>query len=237
MKIKNYPNQKNLIKALAQGLLSQQKKDGSFKTYFACDQDTGVDYYPGEAMFGLLEAYEFEKNKKYLESVKKAFAFYRRYWRKNKSAAFVPRHTQVYFKLYGYTQNKKLPAFVFEMNDWLIKNHQITKHKYKDLVGAFGKKRPDSLTSLYAEGINDAYALAVALKDKWRQSFYKEALRKASRFILLTQYKESNSFYLKGYDRAVGGFRRSLIVNELHSDDTQHALRALVKTVKNKIFR
>ena len=137
------------------------------------------------------------KNSEYLSSVKKAFKFYRKYWRENKNMAFVPRHSAVYSRLFEHTRDKEVAQFVFEMNDWLIKNHQVMRHQYKDMVGGFSKKHPDSRTSIFAEGINDAYALAVLTKDIKRQSSYRNSLRKASQFILRTQYTPENTFYLR----------------------------------------
>jgi len=221
---------------LAAGILHQQRTDGSYSTYFGKDSDSGINFYPGEAMLALMQLYEKTGNEKYVQSVRSAFSYYRDYWRENRSTAFVPWHIQANLLLYKATRDQQVADFVFEMADWLIRGYQITESAYKDYVGGVPKNNPGCSTSTHMEGINDAYALAKMVGDEPRQNAYRESIRNGTRFILLSQYTPENTFYLSNRKRAIGGFRASLINNQQRNDYTQHAVSAIMKAMQNKIF-
>jgi hypothetical protein len=98
----------------ANGVLFQQQEDGSFNTFFYKDlnpgEETGVDYYPGEALFALMKLYQYTGNRTYLEAVEKAFPFYRDYWRSTNSTAFIPWQTRAYSLLYQETKKREYGA-------------------------------------------------------------------------------------------------------------------------------
>jgi len=231
-----YPNQEYLLEQLANGILSLQYDNGSYHTYFFSERNTGIDYYPGEAMLSLMKLYHYNENESYLESVKKGFSYYRDYWRNNKNNAFITWHTQTYKLLYDQTQDAEIASFIFEMNDWVIDTYQMQSSKYPDEIGGFPLYYPTFTTSVFLEGINDAYTVAVAENDSFHMQKYKEAIRLGIRFVLQTQYTEENSFYLENETRAIGGFRTSLTENSIRIDNTQHGVMALMKTYGNNIF-
>jgi len=232
----DYEAKSFLLNSFAKGILETQLEDGSYATNFNSDEVTGIDFYPGEAMLALMKLYEFEKDERYLESVKKAYPYYRNYWRSNKNTAFIPWHTQADFLLYKQTKNPEIADFIFEMNDWLIDKYQIKNSAYPDLIGAFTKENPRSSTSSYLEGITDAYELAIEMKDTKHIEKYEDSIKSATNWLLLSQYTPENTFYLKNPDRAIGGFRKSLTKNNQRNDYTQHALMALKKIYKLNLF-
>jgi AMMECR1 domain-containing protein len=203
--------------------------DGSFNTYFVSERNTGIDYYPGEAMLALMKLYNKTGNKTYLDSVYKAFHYYKEYWRKNKNTAFIPWHTQVYFLLYNEVKDPEIKDFIFEINDWLVNRYQIRNDIYKDKIGGFPQNNPRNSTSSYLEGIADAYLLARNIEDNFHLIKYRKAIQLGVRFIVLTQYTENNAFYIGNQKRTLGGFRHSLISNIQRIDYTQHAIMALMK--------
>lgn len=234
-----YDNVYTLLNELGEGILSMQNMDGSFNTYFNSDSKSGENFYPGEAMLALMKLYQLTGYEKYLNSVEKAFPYYRTYWRADKNTAFIPWHSQVYWLLYQQTEDPELADFVFEMNDWIIDNSQIFEYEYVDKIGGFDypdKNNPACSSSSYLEGINDAYSLAVKIDDKEHIEKYQNSLKIGARFILQTQFNNENTFYLDNPSRAIGGFKASLIDNTLRNDYTQHASMALLKVYKNEIF-
>jgi len=231
----DYPDSDKLAEELASAIVGTQQENGSYKIDFIKDDSGGVDYYPGEAMLALMKFYEKNKDKKYLESVEKAFNYYRNYWRENKNTAFIPWHSQAYLILYNATENKELADFVFEMNDWIIDNDQQFKNKYSDYIGGF-KERPSNSTASYLEGINDAYALAKEVGDMNHASKYSKSIRAGARFVMQTQYIADNTFYLENSQKAIGGFRQSPINNSQRDDYTQHATLSLIKTYANNVY-
>lgn len=230
-----YQNQSELLKEYAQGILHLQNPNGSFNTYFFSDKNSGQDYYPGEALLALMKLYNHTKNESYLESVEKAFPYYQNYWRKEKNTAFIPWHTQAYALLFQHTRDENLSDFIFEINDWLIDNYQIKTSHYPDEIGGFPKYFPKFSTSVFLEGINDAYLIAKQMNDSFHVQKYQDAIRNGTRFMLQTQFTEKNSFYLKYPHRAIGAYRTSLTENSIRIDNVQHALLALKKTYQNRI--
>jgi AMMECR1 domain-containing protein len=231
-----YPESEKLAKQFAEGILNLQQKDGSYRTYFNSDKNTGTDYYPGEAMLALMQLYKKTNENKYLDSVNKAFPYYKKYWRDKKNTAFVPWHSQAYALLYEETKNNELAEFIFEMSDWLIENYQIQNSEYTDLIGGFPKIRPRNSTSSYLEGIIDAYKISKLTNDKEHQEKYSDSIKSAIHFVLLTQYTGDNTFYVSNQKRAVGGFRHSLTSNTQRNDYTQHAIHALIKAYGSGIY-
>jgi len=231
-----YPQRDILIDRYAKGILSLQNQNGSFQTYFFSDKNTGIDYYPGEAMLSLITLYHETKNESYLHAVSDGFIYYKAYWRINKNTAFIPWHTQTYALLFDVTKEREVADFIFEMNDWIIENYQIKNSIYKDEIGGFPLYHPTFSTSVFLEGISDAYRIAVLLNDTIHIERYREALQLGTRFILQTQWTNDNSFYLENRTRALGGFKTSLTDNSIRIDNTQHAVMALMKIYDQKIF-
>lgn len=229
-------NQNDLIEPLINGILSRQTVGGYFYTNFESETIDGQDYYPGEALLALMHYYENTEDKKVIDVVMKAFPSYVGYWRGNKNTAFVPWHSKAYKILYEYTRDQKYAEFVFEMNDWLLNNHQVESSPNSDLIGGFNKPNPTISTSVYLEGLADAYSLAVKLNDANREKKYRDSIRLATNYLLKLQFTEENSFYLDAQSRALGGFKSSLTKNNLRIDNAQHAVFAISKIIDNDIF-
>ncbi|MDD3896685.1 MAG: AMMECR1 domain-containing protein [Candidatus Peribacteraceae bacterium] len=221
---------------LAQALLDQQQPDGSYRTDFTSPAISGIDYYPGEAMLALMRFYERTHDPRYLDSVRRAFPYYSAYWRGNKNTAFFPWQAQVYYLFYKAEPNPTVAEFVFEMADWMVDTHQIAESPYRDLPGAFTRGNPRNSTSVYMEGMNDAYALALLVGDIERIEKYKRSIQEGMRFSLLTQYTPEGAFYIGNPTRAIGGFRASLTDNSQRIDYTQHAVFALLKSLQHAVF-
>jgi AMMECR1 domain-containing protein len=227
--IEDFPNRTFYLKSLSDGILSLQNSDGSFKTLFNSDKVEGIDYYPGEAMLALMTLYQHTGDKNILDSVARSFDYYSSYWRSNKNMAFVPWYTEAYFILFNATNNKTYKEFIFEMNDWMIDNYQIMSSRYPDTVGGFPKKDPVFSTSVFLEGVNDAYKLAKDTNDP-RKDKYERSIRLGTRFIFQTQFTPENTFYIRNPSLAIGGFKQSLTRNNIRIDFLQHAVSSMLKT-------
>ena len=231
----DYANRDELLRQLAAAIINAQQKDGSYQTDIIAGGQSGIDYYPGEAMLALMKLYGMTKDRQYLDSVEKAFFYYRDYWRNNQNTAFVPWHSQAYRMLYDAKPNRELTDFVFEMNDWLISKQQTTG-SYPDYLGGFGEK-PSNSTASYLEGLGDAYALAKTVDDNNHSDQYQKAIKLAARYVMQTQFTSDNAFYLSNPQKAIGGFRQSVVNNQERNDYTQHATLALMKVYSENIFK
>lgn len=226
-----------LAEELADGILHQQQEDGSYKTYFFSNQNTGTDYYPGEASLALATFYEKTGDKRYLEALRKSFPHYRDYWRANRTTAFIPWHTQALVKLHALDPDEEYRDFVFEMNDWILTRQQTAEKNIKEeYIGGF-QNAPGNSTAGYLEGLNDAYALAMRIGDTQRTQRYGEAIRLGTRFVHSTQYTNSNLFGLSAPldARILGGVKQSPESPMLRVDYNQHATAAFLKAHRNNL--
>jgi AMMECR1 domain-containing protein len=230
-----YPGSLETAGKLAQWIVSLQRPDGSYDTS-PNGKVTGIDYYPGEAMLSLMRLFDATGDGRLLDSVSRAFPYYRDYWRKKKSTAFIPWHTQAYFLLARHTLDTELGSFVYEMNDWLIDTYQILDDVYPDKIGGFWKRDPNNSTSSYMEGVNDAYTTALLFNDEEHIKKYRDSIRKGIRFVLQTQFTPENAFWVQNPKRAVGGFKESLKSVNQRNDYAQHATSALLKAYRNSIY-
>jgi len=73
-----FPDKIQRLAPLIDGILRQQRKDGSYKIFFDAEPDSGEELYPAEAMLSLLEAYRLTRDARYLDSVERSFAHYKR---------------------------------------------------------------------------------------------------------------------------------------------------------------
>ncbi|MBW2981683.1 hypothetical protein KY343_02275 [Candidatus Woesearchaeota archaeon] len=210
----DYHSKEFLLDKFANGILYLQNEDGSFNTFFYSNKSTGIDYYPGEALFALISLYQYKKDQRYLQTVEKAFPYYSEYWKENANTAFVPWQSRAYKMLYLETEEKKYADFVFEMNDFMLDEH-YPKKRCQD----FDFDR-SMVTAVYIEGVNQAYELAKLLGDKEREECYANFIREGADYIISLQIKD------KSEKQAIGGF---LGDSSLRVDRNQHAVIALIE--------
>ncbi len=232
----SYPDGVAIMGELARGILKQQRASGEFATHFESDKNTGVEFYPGEAMLALMRLHRKTGDVALLKAVQRAFPHYRDYWRANKNTPMLSWHSQTYRLLFEATKDPEVAAHTFEMNDWLI-DSQITEGPWPDKIGGFGRGRQPTIASAtYLEGLHDAFAVASQAGDEARAARYKAAILRGVGFVLRLQFTEANSFHLKNPALARGGFRHSLVENNLRNDNTQHAALMLIKTLEINIL-
>ncbi len=182
-----------LLKTMANGILFQQEPSGQLKTFFYSSRKTGVDFYPGEAMFALMNLYEKTKEKQYVQAVEKALPYYRTYWRENQNTGFIPWQTRAYRKLYLATGKSEISDFIFEMNDWLLDQHPSENCSHFD----FSKK--GIVTAVFMEGMVQAYLQAKDVGDTERAACYKTFVQEGADYIISLQVSDPE-------DPAYGGF-------------------------------
>jgi hypothetical protein len=242
-----HPKEEEYIEKFVNGIEFQQQEDGSFKTFFYNDRATGVDYYPGEAMFALMSLYEKTKEKSLVETVEKAFPYYRDYWRNNKNTGFIPWQSRAYRKLAVATGKKEYADFLFEMNDWLLEEHHP-----KNKCARFDFSRGIT-TAVFLEGVIQAYLQAKDEGDAERQICYQNFIQEGSDYILTLQMwndedPRANGGFLgnekvlkwvteknvKEIERYVAQRQKSSDrkINFTRVDNNQHAITALMEAME-----
>ncbi|MBI3035527.1 hypothetical protein HYY71_04335 [Candidatus Woesearchaeota archaeon] len=210
------------LNKFANGLLRQQQSDGSLSPFFFSNRSSGVDYYPGEALLALMHLYEYSHNSDYAKAVEKAFPYYLEYWKSNPNEAFVPWQTQAYYKLYKVNSNKEIAKFIFDMNDFIIKEYSAGSCDFFNF-------RKGMVIAAYIEGMNKAYQLAKERGDKKRAECYGNFIKNGSDYILGLQITKKSDFIEHFDDAAIGGFVGNANSYSMRVDRNQHAVMALME--------
>jgi len=219
--------------------------DGSFTTFYkspsVVKKHSNANFYPGEALLLWAAIYDESRDPVLLERFMKTFRFYRQWHLGNRNPAFIPWHTQAYYKVWKTTQNEELRDFVFLMNDWLLGLQQWeSAERFPDTQGRFyDPKRPfgpphASSTGVYLEGLIDAHQMAKASGDSGRQEQYRRSIIRGLRSVMqLTFLDDVDLYYVYQKDKVLGGVRETVYDNEIRVDNIQHNLMAILKILRD----
>ncbi len=225
---------------LIRGALWLQKPSGIFITAFPpAERIDGQDYFPGEALLALAEEYSLRPSAEILEAFDRAIAFYRPYFRSERSPAFVPWQVQAFAKMAGHTQRQDYQDFVFELTDWLsamqLDSSTCPWPELHGGIASYQAGRAGIATASYLEAFTDSLQLARNLEDATRASRYESVVRGAARFVMQLQVRPEEAYYVRSPQDVVWGMRTAPALNLLRIDHCQHALIALIKT-RNVLF-
>ena len=226
------PRKDREIAALAEGIVRQQRPDGSYKVYFDDLPDSGEELYAGEAMLALLETYRALGEHRLLDSATRAFAYYdEHYFRGGRVTDdllvfFANWQSQACRLLFEHANSPALAArvaeYVFGMQD------RIIGRGFFDAV----ERSPDEQVSVEVacalEGLNDAYAIARASSDARAES-YRRSICVGLEYLLALQCTRSAA------TREVGGFGMSRLDRTQRIDVTGHAASAFLKSIANSV--
>ena len=205
----------------------------------AAEDADGANYYPGEALAALMVSQRHRPAAWKTDLVRKAAAYYRPWWQKNKSMAFVPWQTAAYAEAYLATKEQGFADFVLEMNDWVCDlQYTQTDQRHPEWRGGFrnaadgGKveSAPQIGSAVYAESLAEACRVARQAGDVKHYDRFSTAAGECVRFLALLQYAEGNTSHFEAEyrKRLLGGFFASHQDGNLRIDYTQHAVSALV---------
>jgi hypothetical protein len=171
---------------LIDGILHQQRQDGSYKIFFGTEPDSGEELYPAEAMLSVLDAYRLTRDGRYLDSVERGF---------------------VHYKHAYYDQGRVQPHFLVFFTNWQSQTGRLlfeatTQAKVKELVRTFlfqlhdrviesgfydrVARRPGAQACVEVacglEALADAYAIAASGQDR-RTRDYRRCVQTALGFL------------------------------------------------------
>jgi len=226
------PDKVGRFAPLTDGILRQQRKDGSYKIFFDSVPDSGEELYPAEAMLALLEAYHLTGNAHYLDSVERGFAHYKRdYYDRGRVQPdllvfFANWQSQTGRLLFEATARPEVKdivrAFLFELHD------RILASGFYDRVARQAEAQACVEVACGLEGLADAYAIAAAIQDR-RTGDYRRCILTALGFLVRAQRTTGCT------DRERGGFGGSLANREQRIDVTCHVASGFIKSVENGI--
>jgi hypothetical protein len=224
--------QNRRIAGLAEGIVQQQRPNGSFTIHFSDLPDHGEELYAGEAMLALLESYGQSKNTRYLDSAQRGFSYYdAQYYRRDcvtedALVFFANWQSQACRLLVEYTESdtlrKDVADYAFRMHD------QIIAHGFYEGI----QQRPGQQVSVEVasavEGLNEAYFLAHRCGDA-RAERYRQCVCTGLEYLLRLQSTQD------GTEKERGGFGFSLNERTQRIDITGHVASAFMKSVENCI--
>jgi hypothetical protein len=226
------PSERSLIAGLVEGILRQQRPDGSYKVYFHDLPDAGEELYAGEAMLALLETYRHLGDPRCLSSAERAFLYYdAQYFRRGRVAAdilvfFANWQSQACRLLFECTQSvarkHEVAGYVFRMHD------RIIELGFYDDVERAPARQVSVAVACALEGLNDAYAIARASQDA-RAERYRRCICIGLTYLLMVQCTRNCT------ERERGGFGMALDERAQRIDVTGHAASAFMKSVENRI--
>jgi hypothetical protein len=226
------PGKTRQITALAEGILRQQRPNGSYKVYFHDLPDQGEELYAGEAMLALLETYRQAPGTLYLESVERGFSYYdAQYFRHGRVAEdmlvfFANWQSQAYRLLFEFTTR---PALRQEVAGYVYRLHdRIIERGFYEEVERYPTRQASVEVACALEGLNDAYALARGANDD-RVHRYRRSICAGLAYLLRLQCVAG------GTERERGGFGVSLQDRTQRIDITGHGASAFMKSVQNEI--
>ena len=197
------------------------------------------NFYPGEALLywsTLLEKDGIDvlapDGQPLLEKFMKAVWYFKDWHLANRNPAFIPWHTQAYYKVWKLTGDKKILDWTLEMNDWLLRVQDWEdRTQFPDVNGRFYSKSPNygpphaSSTGVYLEGLIFAWQMAKDTGQAERQEKYRRAIMRGLRSCMqLTFFDEIDMFYVSKRDVVRGGVRETVYDNAIRVDNVQHNL-------------
>ncbi len=228
----DFPDKIQRLTPLIDGILRQQRKDGSYKIFFDAEPDSGEELYPAEAMLSLLEAYRLTRDARYLDSVERSFTHYKHaYFDRGRVQPgflvfFANWQSQAGRLLLETTTKPKVKDFVrgflFELHDLVIESG------FYDRVACRPEAQVCVEVACGLEGLADTYAIAALSQDR-RMGVYRRCIVTALDFLIRAQRTTGCT------DRERGGFGGSLAIREQRIDVTGHVASGFIKSIKNGI--
>ena len=228
----NIPDYKDDMRKMADAIISLQEDNGKLKTdFYRPLRDIDQLYYPGETLLAMIRYYKLSKYEPAKKMVEKAFPFYLEFWDDNKDGPFVPWQIRAYQELYQVSPEKKYADYVFDLMDWMIKRYKpVTAEAGPGREGAFSTQFAS--TAVYSEGLSQAYALALEVKDKKRIKLYGKTLKGTLGYLLGLQFKKEDTYWIKRPEKVIGATALRPDINELRLDATYHAISAIHYSTK-----
>lgn len=228
----DFSERKAQIVALAEGILRQQRQDGSYRIHFGGEDDEGPEFYPGEAMLALMHAHALLQDGRYLDSVERGFQYHRDRFPPHAVATdlrvFHANWQSQYAALLHATTHcdtlrDAVRNYVFALHD------QILGAQFYERIERHPMRQATVEVACALEGLNDVYSIAARERDADRVRVYEQCIRVALAWLFRAQRFDGCT------SRERGGFGHSLTDRTQRIDVTGHVVGGFIKSVCNGI--
>jgi hypothetical protein len=208
----------------AQGML---RADGSIapesvRGRLAADHD----FLPGATLVSLAEAASLGRWSITPARLDRHFEWYKRRFRNVHPWGLAVWQMQVWARFSRLANDRRYADFVFELADWALSRQLECNGAFLTDLHPTG---PSFHTAFVAEGIADAWALAIELGEGWRAARYERSWERATQFVSRLVIGPEDGPCLADAARGVGGVRGTLDTSFVRVDFVSHALVALVR--------
>ncbi len=225
------------LKKASEWILKQMREDGSFPGHIQYYpkgnyKDMISEYYPGEAIYGLMLANKISPDERFVEASYKIAKWLINTRDGNKSVRELQHDHWLLYGLNELHRAKQDQQFIEHVAKICnaIMNKQNLLVKYPDYFGSFYSGDPRSTpAATRSEGLLAAYRLIRDYGDNTQLALsIMECAKRTVGFQLRTQYTELTTMYLAVREKAYGGFRSSINTHEIRIDYVQHNLSSLL---------
>lgn len=189
------------------------------------------DYYPGEAILGLMRLYALDPDPLWLETATKAAHWLIDVRDAGKPTAQLDHDHWFLYGLNELYRAKKAPSFLMHAKkivQAIVGDQNGPVASAPDWRGGWYEEPRGTPAATRAEGLMAAYRLFTLGGDKADAATALAAAKEAARFQLATQLREERVMYFPEPRRALGGFGESLTGYEVRIDYVQHNVSALL---------
>ena len=224
-----------VMRRLATWMLARQQPGGGFarhKVSYPEGEDSGFvsQYYPGEAILGLMRLYALTEDEQYLEAADKGARYIIEVRDHGLPPHMLPHD---HWLLYGLAELYTLRDHRVYLDHVLLLGGVILASQHlnplePDWRGGFYDPPRNAPTATRGEGLLAAYRL---LKHAGRDEAADKCLRGAAlaaAFMLHTQFRPPSAMYMKRPKACLGGFHESLTNFDVRIDYVQHSISALL---------
>lgn len=224
--------------ALARFLVASQKEDGEF-LYFPPRHpggaNTGSDdseYYPGEAILGLIRLYSWDRNQLWLDTAVRAADWLIDVRDKGKTAGTLSNDHWLMLGLsylYLYTKDQKYSdhsiALARAVEHQYRKNEQYWE-EHPDYRGGYYNPPRSTPAATRGEGLGAVLETCqiAQIECQWVEDLLIDTIRHE----MLSQYDPDMSFWMRSRGKAFGGWNGGLIDMDIRNDFVQHNMSAVI---------
>ncbi len=219
-------------------LVASMKDDGEFIYFPALEpggpptSKDGSEYYPGEAILGLVRLYSWDRNPLWLETAKAGADWLIDVRDKGKNEKRLANDHWLMLALsylYHYTQDPRYLEHSLNLSKAV--EHQYEKNRptwkgFWDYQGGYYDPPRSTPAATRGEGLGAVVdTCRIAEKDcRWVRFLLEETIRHE----LLSQYDDVTSYWMKRPARAFGGWNGGLLDMDVRNDFVQHNMSATI---------
>jgi hypothetical protein len=217
---------------LARFLIFLQEASGRFESkywYGPPGKPFESIYYPGEAILALARLHQVDRDPRWLEGARKGAEWLIEVRDAGKATDALPHDHWLLMgleELHALTGKPLFLAHGQRIAEAILGAQWGADAPFPDWQGGFYDPPRSTPTATRAEAMVAMVRLARA--NRLPTEAYERSLAAMAAYQLRTRFAPESVLYLARPDRALGGFRRSLTVDEIRIDYVQHNLSALL---------